>query len=488
MNRHRLLESWNASPARREVARVAREEGICAPAVGGAVRDVLLGREPHDWDIAASDALGLARAVARRLGGSFVWLHDAPGTARVVVNPREESGPREEIDFADFRRSNLEEDLRARDFTINSLAWMPGDADDKVIDPCGGRDDLQARVVRANSADALSEDPVRCLRAYRLAAELRFIVEPQTKEWIRRHAPGLSEIAGERVGAELLRLAESPRFPHWLSETADAGVLGAIMPELAALRGVEQGGYHHLDVWDHTLLVIDEVERLAADPEATLPESAEAIREHLAQPGRMARLKLAALFHDLGKPSARVIEEGRVRFFGHDDVGAKLAGGIARRLRFPRDVAHCLVALTRLHMRPIMLVNSAPSAEPSRSAVHRLMRDCAPNGVALVALAAADLMACKGPATDPEDQRRRIERLDRMLSRYESRQETPEITPLLRGRDLIEELGLEPGPRFSPILQEAERAQVDGEITTREEALALARRLVAEGTRTGHDE
>lgn len=477
-----LLDVWNASDARREVARLAREHGITAFAVGGAVRDVLMGRVPHDWDVVCREAMRLSRAVAERLDATLVWLHDNPDTCRVVVGAHGDGGPREEVDLSDFRGGDLEEDLRARDFTLNSLAWPLGAADEDIVDPGGGREDIRARLLRANSARALAEDPLRCLRAYRLAAELKLDIEATTTLWITRHSPALARIAGERVGAEFLRLVEQRGLAGRLEQMAATGTLQAVMPELLPLRGVTQGGYHHLDVWGHTLLVAEEVERIAADPGAVFPAAAGAVAEYLGTPASLTRLKLAALLHDIAKPATRVLQDGAIRFTGHETAGAVMASGIAARLRLPRETRRAVEALTRRHMRPIMLIEACEPQEPTLSAVRRLFRDCAPDGTGVVILAAADLLACRGPATNPADQRRRLTFLDGMIAQHAKWQEEEQFEPLLRGRDLIADLGLEPGPHFSTILDAVEEAQVDGEIGTREEALVLARRVAGEGS------
>lgn len=475
-----LFFAWSATEARREVARLARAHGIAAFAVGGAVRDVLMGRTPHDWDVVCAQAMRLARVVADHLDATLVWLHDNPDTCRVVVGAHGGTRPREEIDFSDFRGADLEDDLRARDFTLNSLAWPLGAAEDELVDPCGGREDIRARLLRANSAGVLAEDPLRCLRAYRLAAELELDIEAATALWIGRHSPGLARIAGERVGAELLRLVAQRGLPGRLEQMAATGVLQAVMPEFLLLRGVTQGGYHHLDVWGHTLLVVEEVERIAAEPSAVFPAAAGAVAEYLDAPERLTRLKLAALLHDIAKPATRVLQDGAIRFTGHETEGAVMASGIAARLRLPRETRRAVEALTRRHMRPIMLIEACEPQQPTLSAVRRLFRDCAPDGPGVVILAAADLLACRGPATSPADQRRRLAVLDGMIAQHAQWRVEEQFEPLLRGRDLIADLGLEPGPHFSTILEAVEEAQVNGDIDTREEALALARQ-VAEG-------
>lgn len=474
--------AWNASAARRAVTCIADRLGLPAYAVGGAVRDVLLGREPHDWDVATSDPERLARTVADELNGACVCLRERPMTCRVVVGVYNDHHPREEIDFSAYRGGRLEADLRARDFTVNSLAWRIGDTADRIVDPCGGQNDLAAGVIRATSPAVFASDPVRCLRTFRLSAELGFSIAPQTRAWLARYACLLAQSARERVGYELCRLARPPGLAERLVELDETGVLPVVLPEVTALRGIWQGGYHHLDVWGHTLEVIRQVETIAADPQEAFPASARLVERTLEQPAELLLLKIAALFHDLGKPAARTVVDGRVRFITHETIGARIARRVAGRLRMPRAVREALSSLVRWHMRPIMLITTEGPQPPSLSAVRRLLRDVAPHGVGLVVLAAADVLACRGPATSPAEQRERLRALDDMLARADEWEHRPQRPPLISGRDLIGELGLPPGPQFGVILEAVQRAQVDGQVQTREQALDLARRLAAEGS------
>jgi poly(A) polymerase len=474
-----LRQAWDASALRRQVTEAVREQGLEAYAVGGAVRDVLLGRTPQDWDVLTEDPAWLGLAVARTLGATAVTLHDEPVTLRLVLIGPQAQGGREELDICGFRGPDLAADLQLRDFTINSLAWSPAD-DAPPLDPVGGLRDLAARRVRAHDRCVLAADPLRCLRAYRIAAELGFTVDRQTERWIRQEAPGLARVAGERVGAEVVKLAAAPGFADSLRRLDSVGILAQVLPEMLPMKGMRQGRYHHLDVWRHTLLVIELCEAIAADPTPWMPRSAEAIGEYVSGPEGTARLKLAALLHDVGKPPTRALIGGRVRFLQHSEVGAAMVSKLARRLRLSRALKDALRHLVSEHMRPILLLDNT-EAEPSRAAVGRLMRDCAPDGVAEVVLAAADLLACQGPATDADDQRMHLELLDRMLATHFEWEHREHQEPLLRGRDLIDGLGLTPGPLFSVILMAIEEARLSGEIATRDEALDLARRMADGG-------
>ncbi len=485
-----LADAWRAEPLRRELSSLATAAGREAFLVGGAVRDVLLGREVGDWDVAGHGMIELARRFATEHDLRLVILHEDLPTARVIVRPGDPDGY---LDFVELRAPTIEADLCTRDFTINAIAWDVRGAD-HLIDPAGGAHDLDRRLVRAPSRDALEADPLRVLRGFRFVAQLGFGIEADTARWLRELAPGVWTVAGERIGQELFKLFAASHAADAIQLAEEIGALEDLFPVLAAMRGVEQGGYHHLDVLGHTLLTLNEVERFINEPELVLPRSAETVRTWLGEPGNCAAVRMAALFHDVGKPECRSIEDGRVRFIGHADAGAEAFLAMARAASLPTHLRRQVVRMIRLHMRPLELVNAGLAAEAegralshvvTSRAVRRLMRDAGPASVGLLLLAAADRAACRGPASRGEQRRRIYEIFDDMLVRYvEWLQEQRARPALIDGSALMAALGLDEGPLVGELLDRIAEAYADREITTRTQALALARRLLQE--RGGH--
>ena len=300
--------------------------------VGGAVRDRLLGRETTDLDIAlAGDAEAAARAVARVARGTPFALSDAFGAWRVVGR-----GHAWHVDVVRLRDDDLDADLAARDFTINAMAEPL--AGGELLDPHGGRADLEARRLRMVSAEALADDPLRTLRAARIATELELAIEPETAAVVRERAPELERVAAERVFQELKRIVAGDRPVEGLELMEELGLTAVVLPELGALRGVEQNVFHHRDVHGHTLEVLGSVAHLETGP-PELGEHAEAVRALLAEPladelTRGGGMRFAALLHDAAKPLTRGMRpDGRVTFVGHDAEGARLARDVLRRLR-----------------------------------------------------------------------------------------------------------------------------------------------------------
>jgi poly(A) polymerase len=467
------------------VEAVRREGAQRVWIVGGAVRDALLGRAVSDWDLLCTEPASVASEVARRTAGRLVTLHETPATYRVVLEPRT---PRARfLDFTGFRGATLEEDLAARDLTLNALAAeLP---DGALLDPHGGLRDLRAGCLRALSAQTLEADPVRCLRAYRFASELGFAIHEQTRSAIRDLAPQLSRAPGERLGPELLKLLRPTRAAETLELMAEDGVLWQLVPELQAAQGVLQGGFHHRDVWGHTLEAVANMERLLASPERALPGHSEAVREYLARPDRAALLLLAALLHDVAKPACLLDDgSGRRRFLGHDREGSHVAGKVAARLALRGELREALKRLVRHHLRPVLLANEAlphadrPPAPVTMGALRRLFRDVEPEGVGLLLLALADVQGCQGPAVAPGYHEAVAHALGDMLARYRRWQEETAERPLLSGADLIA-AGYEPGRAFGQVLRAVDEARADGLVSTAEEALALAHDMLESSRR-----
>ena len=465
--------------------------------VGGAVRDALLGRQAYDLDfVVASEAIALAFAVGDALRSAAFVLDRERDVGRVVA------GSNVVLDFARFRGPDLIADLRARDFTINAMAVEVGSdrgpdrwpAEGAIIDPCGGVADLQARRLRLTHAGAMDDDPLRALRAVRLAWQLGLTIEREAADAARRAGPHLKEMSAERVRDELLKLLRGPA-PHQALRQLDAlGLLAVTVPEAAALRDVAQSAPHHEAVLAHTssvlarLLQVEQViggQREAA-PEAlveTLQAYDGALAAHLARAvdgmldGRAA-LRLGALFHDVGKAAtAHEDGEGRIRFLGHEKEGARLASRRLRDLRLSNEAVGYVRAIVAGHMRPLHLAQSLrEQGRVSRRAVFRYFRDTGEAGLDIALLSLADHLATydgEGPRARWRAMLVVVQQLfDHYFERYE---ETVAPPPLLDGADLMAALNLAPGPDIGRLLRRIVEAQATGEVNSKEEALALAR-------------
>jgi len=451
--------------------------------VGGALRDDLLGREVRDVDVAvAGDPARAARALAAEVRGPVFQLSEAFGAWRVI-----DRGGERIYDFAPLQGDSIEADLRRRDFTVNAMARpvAPEQLGGAVaphgdlIDPLGGRADLEARTLRVLGPEAYESDPLRALRLTRFVAELGFAPDPETERLTREHAARVAEAAGERVFAELRRLVLAGGALEGLALADRLGVMRAVLPELAQLHAVVQSDYHHLDVYDHTLEVVARQIELEDGLDELFGADAERIRAALAEPlgdelTRGQALRFGALLHDIGKPVTRdVREDGRITFMGHDRVGERMVQDLCRRLRTSDRFARFLGALTRHHLVLGFLVHERPL---DRAQVYRYLRRTAPVEVEVTLLSCADRLATRGRKSD-EATAAHLELARELIgAALDWREHGPPRVPL-RGDELARELGIEPGPELGRLLRELEQAAYVGEASTPEQALALARRL-----------
>jgi poly(A) polymerase len=433
------------SMARATAARL-REAGYTAYLAGGCVRDRLLGREPKDFDVATDARAARVQElfpktvpVGVQFGVVLVLMQDEPIE---VATFRADSIYLDGRHPSSVRFSSPEEDARRRDFTINGMFLDP--ITDTVIDYVGGQADLRAGIIRAigDPTARLGEDRLRMLRAVRFAARLRFSIEPATFAAIQRVATAITDIAWERIGDEVVRMltdseAGSARRSLELLDTA--GLLAPILPEVAALKGVEQSPDYHPegDVLVHTLGLLEQFEH----PSETLA--------------------LGALLHDVAKPRCARQETRRITFYGHCELGADMAVDICQRLRRSRETWERVAYLVRNHLRLL----HAPEMRLST-----LKRFLGSDGIEeLLELARMDALASNKDLTYYHFCRQKLDELGA---------EKIKPAPLLRGRDLLA-MGVRPGPRFGEILSAVAEAQLDGTLETREQALVWVRERFA---------
>ncbi len=450
--------------------------------VGGAIRDVLLGNPtPLDLDLAIDGDPGpVARAVADALRAPRFPLSDRFGGFRVTA-----AGGMQ-VDVMPLHPEGLAPDLLRRDLTVNALAlplsearsW-PHFSAEAIIDLVGGREDLAARVLRVCGPASLDEDPLRVLRISRALAGAPWTVDGETVRLARRAAPALSQVAGERIGAEVRGVLFGPRPLEGLTSLASLGGLDAVLPEVAALDGVQQSAYHHLDVGGHTREVLKytvALEQSLAD--FVDDDAADWFSRRLGDEvagGVTVRecMRFGALLHDIAKPQTRVFnpERGSFGFPGHDRVGHKMAGDILERLRLPRRVIKVVQGLTLHHLRLGFLVHAQPL---NRGGIYDYMRTCEPVEVEVTVLGLADRLATRGRRAEPAiEAHAELTRL--MLPEAIAWREAGGApSPLLDGDQLVARTGRPPGPWLGVALEAQRRARYLDPALTGDAALAAA--------------
>ncbi|MBA3299555.1 MAG: HD domain-containing protein [Thermoleophilaceae bacterium] len=443
--------------------------------VGGAVRDAILGRplEHVDVDVVVKDdAQAAARAVARAVRGPVFPLSEEFGAWRALDRDRQFS-----CDVSPLQGETIDEDLRHRDFTVNAVA-VPLEGGEP-IDPTGGIADLEAGVLRVLGPGAYAADPLRPLRLVRLSTELGLAPDAETERLTRDAAPRLTEPAPERIFGELRRILIAPGAAEGLELAERLGVLPAVLPEIAALRGVEQSRFHHLDVYEHTLEVLRRQIELEGRLEELFGEAAGPLWELLKEPladdlTRLQALRLGALFHDVAKPGTRGMRpDGRVTFIGHDSAGEEMAATVFRRLHTSERLRGFVGALARHHLVPGFLVKERPL---STGAVYAYLKRCEPVEVEVTVLSCADRLATRGENSEKAIAAH-LELARELIEPALAWRAAGPPKPPLRGDELMAELAMEPGPELGELLERLEEAAYTGEAATREQALALARRL-----------
>lgn len=466
--------------------------------VGGAVRDMLLHRSSPDFDFAVpANGIALARQAANALRADFMVLDDERDTGRIIVT--EPDGTRMFLDFATYRGNNLDEDLHARDFTMNAIAF---DLQTQTLhDPLNGASDLRNKLIRACSATSFSEDPVRILRAVRQAAAFEFKIELETRQAMKHAAALLPKVSPERRRDELFKMLEGPSPDASLRALEVLGVLPYLLPELPALKGVEQSLPHIHDVWEHTLSVLRYLEKIlsALSPGYNADDTndlftglltlrigrfREQFARHFAESlnadrSVRAALFFAALYHDVQKPATKSIDDAlRIRFFDHDIKGADVAAMRGRDFNLSNDEIERIRKIIANHMRFHFFTNrlEGDQQDPSRKALYRFFRDTGKAGVDLVLLGLADLRGMQGATLKQETWTAALDVARILLENYwEKPQETIAPPRLLDGNELMTELAIAPGPIVGQLLEAIREGQATGKVKNREQALALAR-------------
>jgi poly(A) polymerase len=457
--------------------------------VGGAVRDHILGRPVADLDVVLDgDPEEAARAIAqaaRRVGDGAACfaLSEQFGAWRVVARAGSW-----QVDVEQMRGGSLEADLALRDFTVNAIA-EPLDGGEP-LDPLGGLADLRRGRLRAAGTGAFADDPLRVLRLVRVAVELDLQVDPQASAAARERVMGLKDVSPERVFVELQRIVASAQALRGIEIMGELDATEVVLPELAAMRGVEQSRFHHRDVYGHTLEVF---ERTIAATNTNGWEDSElgaALgREHsaallalLAEPladglTRGEALRWGALLHDAAKPATRSVRalDRRVTFIGHDTLGADLARDVLGRLRTSVRLREHVAALVRHHLRLGFLVHERRPL--ARDTVFAYLRACDPVQVDVTVLSVCDRLATRGSKAEQAIEAH-TELARRMLGDALRWRADGPPKPLLRGDELAHELGIELGPRVGVLLERLTQAQYTGEVSTREQAIAFVRGCV----------
>ena len=473
------------SPAVRNLLKIilkkAKNKKVKLYLVGGYLRDIFLDREKENPDIdfcLKKGAINFARYMAGEIKSGFVVLDKVHGCARLVKKIKDKVYT---LDFTDFRGKTLEDDLRHRDFTINALSvelekvFRGKKSEVLLLDPYQARKDLKSKIIRLVNNKAFDEDPLRLLRAFSLASILNFKIDKQTLKAIKLKARKLASVSYERIRDELFKILERPGAFEYLCRLDKLKMLKIIIPEIEMMRGINQGPYHHLDVWEHTLETVKQLEFLIAELKNN-PEVQNYLDEVIS-PNRRRRglIKLGALLHDIGKPASLRREEGKIKFHGHERIGLDITRNIVERLKLSNDELDALEKMVLWHLRPGYL---ADNEEITPRAIFRYFRDAGEECVGILLISIADQRATKGRLTSKASRMHHEKISLGLIKEYFKRKKEKKPGRLITGDDLLTKFKLVPSPLIGKILSEIEELQAIGKIKTKKAALERAKQII----------
>lgn len=461
--------------------------------VGGVIRDAILGRDSKDIDIVVSgNAIEIARQTANSLNAAFYPLKESFNAGRIIC--QEDNLERVIIDITGLRGSNIEEDLEARDFTINALAASLSKPDE-LLDPLGGISDLADRKIRACSQKSLESDPIRILRGVRQAAAFDFTIDPETRRLMRTAVNLLPDTSPERLRDELFLMLSGRRAFLAIKALDLLGALSFVLPEIETLKNIEQSPPHAQSVFPHTISVLNKLESLLdlLSPNLKETESGaaanlidgltvfklgryrEQITNHLNQRINVERsvrslLFFSTLYHDVGKLEVQTVDDqGRIRFFGHDEIGAKIVELRGKLLKLSKNELQKVYLTVRHHMRPIQLTNT--KKPPSARAIYRFFNEVNSTGIDICLLSLADVLATYEPYPPQDLWAAHLDTIRSLLAGYWENQGVtlhPEL--LITGEDVMRIIGIDQGPAVGDLLNRLSEAQAIGIVKTRSDA------------------
>ncbi len=462
--------------------------------VGGAVRDKLLSIESKDYDfVVEENAIALGRRVANHFKGEFYVLDKERDAGRVILKQADEKGLF--LDFIAQKGTSIDEDLIARDFSINAMA-IALDEQNSLYDPCEGANDLHNKSLVACRKDSIEQDPIRILRAIRLAAQFDLRIEKSTLRAIKENVSALENSSPERMRDEFWRILEIPNVRKSLHALQFIGALQIVFPELAPLNSMEQSPPHNFNVWEHTLRTVESLEKILSLLDEDYPsEGARSLfgglvvlslgryREEISKimkqefvDGRKRRylLLLAALLHDAGKGITQEIAGDRIRYSGHESEGAKLAKARMQTLRFSRAEIETVAQIIAAHKRPTEISRAMDT--PDERSIFHYFRELDNKGIDVGLHSIADLMGRHGLELKESVLSSRLEIIRSLFEAYFHQYDSliaPK--PLIDGDEIMQHFELEPGPKIGEIADMLLEAQAIGEINSTDEAYKLAK-------------
>ncbi len=473
--------------------------------VGGIVRDILLPRDTKDIDLVCKNAKVLALKFAKSTGGRYFPLDEENKIYRVVLKSAvsgQRSAEQYCFDFAELRGNSIEADLALRDFTIDAMAMqlVNGPAtrtssgkqrsavsSKSIIDPFNGQKDLQNKTIRMVGKDIYKDDPLRMMRAFRLAAVLGFKIEKNTLGLISRQAALIKKVSLERVREELIKILSCPESTAYIKAMDRQKLLSVLIPEIKKLKKAASNFYGPDGVWRHTLSGMEYLETIILKINKYIPSYAPKINQHLntrviTDVPRWVTLKVAYLLHDFGKPDTETKEGRRSRFYGHELASALYADIILTRLHFSNKEIHTIKNIIMNHMRP---GNLSALAQITDKAIYRYFRDLKEEGLDTLILSIADayttedtVITRKKQDIYPVNAKQHLKRVRAIIKRYYT--EHKQIVPknLLNGHEIMTRFRLAEGPLIGQMINNLKEAQAQKLVTNKMQAYEYCKKML----------
>ena len=465
--------------------------------VGGAIRNSLLHMKSSDIDLSVKgNSHNLINDICRTLDAKHIELDKQRGISRIILKKNSE---RFQIDITRMD-GNLERDTLKRDFSINAIVLNTKSicVDSKgayfqiedLYDPCNGTEDIESKTLKATHNEIFSEDPIRLLRAIRIASEFDFNIAANTKLSIKANANLLSTCSPERVRDEFLKILSHKHSAKQLRLLDQLELLHEIVHELPYGKGVIQPKQHYWDVFNHQIECVDWLEKIL-NFDATdelfiykyLPvfENMTEYFHNTYSDGhtRKTLCKIACLLHDIAKPFTKTVDEGKIRFLGHHVEGSEISKNILHKLHFSKKSIDLIATQILHHLRPGQI---APKGEkPSKKAIYRYYRDAKTASIDTLYLNLADFLAARGPMLTEHEWKEHCQKINLILKQGFTEEVPTRVSKLLTGHDIMVGLGLNPGPEIGKLIEKVEEAQIDEKVKTKEEALDLLKKIIKTG-------
>ncbi|KAB3531817.1 HDIG domain-containing metalloprotein [Alkaliphilus serpentinus] len=443
--------------------------------VGGSLRDILIGKNVKDYDLVVDkNPRGYAEAIATELKGRFIILDEEQETFRVILDSKEF------IDISRMKGKSIIDDLKHRDFTINAMAYDVDNSipiiKEKILDPYNGMKDLDRKLIKHLTEETFEADPIRMLRAVRFMAALDFSLDEDTIQQITKNASSIKRVSGERVSYELFEILKSNKSYYYLSYMdKELKLLDKIFPDIEEMKKVGECKYHVVNSWTHSIYTVKVAENVINEDGFFEKHIKRAFEEHTreliaADRSRLQLIKLGALFHDIGKPSAMKIDSsGRTRFRGHEITGTKIVKGYSEALKLSTLEKNILQKYVYLHMLPLV---SYKNNDVSGRALYNIFSKMGEETLDILLIAFADIVATRR-LLDPHEEMGMIKiHVEYIANNYLTRYKPLEkISAIITGKEIMDTLNIPEGEEVGMILEEVKKAIYFGEISSSKEAV-----------------